>query len=79
MGLNPLAEIQIFTTFLVDKSKSLGYNNFNPRCMKCFYNFEPTFTFMGFLYRRLDVRPPFAVEGRRSVAVAHLAVARRQK
>ena len=24
--------------------------------------FEPTFTFMGFLYRRLDVRPPFAVE-----------------
>ena len=26
--------------------------------------FEPTFTFMGFVDCLLDVRPPFAVEGR---------------
>lgn len=57
----------------------IGYNKFNLKCSKCFYNFEPTFTFMGFLYRRLDVKPPYAVEGRKSVAVAHLAFARRQK
>lgn len=37
-------------------------------------NFEPTFTFMGFLYRADDVRPPFAVEDRFCVAVAHLAL-----
>lgn len=41
-------------------------------------NFEPTFTFMGFQYLSLDVRPPFAVEGRRAVEVTHLALARRQ-
>lgn len=33
---------------------------------------------MGFLYRRLDVRP-LVVVGRRPVAVTHLAQARRQK
>lgn len=68
-----------FPTILVDKNAPIGYNMFNLKCVKCFYNFEPTFTFMGFLYCSLDVRPPFAVEGRRAVAVAHLAVARRQK
>lgn len=36
--------------------------------------FEPTFTFMGFLNRVNDVRPPFAVEGRVCVAVTHLAL-----
>ena len=71
--------IQVFPTILVDKNTRIGYNNFNLKCVKCFYNFEPTFTFMGFLYCSLDVRPPFAVEGRRAVAVAHLATARRQK
>ena len=63
----------------VDKIAAIGYNINNLKCSKCFYNFEPTFTFMGFLYCSLDVRPPFAVEGRRIVAVAHLATARRQK
>ncbi len=45
-------------------------------CLKCTRecNFEPTFTFMGFLYRWLDVRPPYVVEGRRSGAVTHLAL-----
>ena len=36
--------------------------------------FEPTFTFMGFLHCLLDVRPPIAVEGRRQIAVTHLAL-----
>ena len=36
--------------------------------------FEPTFTFMGFQNRSSDVRPPFAVEGRRAVEVTHLAL-----
>ena len=41
--------------------------------------FEPTFTFMGFLYCPADVRPPLmAGEGRNLVAVTHLAGARRQ-
>ena len=57
--------IHNFTTFLVDKIIRLGYNMFNLKCGLRFYNFEPTFTFMGFLYCRLDVKPPFAVEGRR--------------
>lgn len=70
---------KILTIFFVAKNLLMGYNKFNLKCGKCFYNFEPTFTFMGFLYRRLDVRPPIAVEGRKSVAVAHLAFARRQK
>ena len=38
------------------------------------YYFEPTFTFMGFQDLSLDVRPPFAVEGRRAVEVTHLAL-----
>ena len=29
---------------------------------------------MGFQYFSLDVRPPFAVEGRRAVEVTHLAL-----
>lgn len=46
------------------------------QCLGCTRecNFEPTFTFMGLLYRWLDVRPPFVVEGRRSGAVTHLAL-----
>ena len=70
---------QVFPTILVDKKLAMGYNIFNLKCVECFYNFEPTFTFMGVLYCSLDVKPPFAVEGRRAVAVAHLATARRQK
>ena len=69
----------MFPTNSVDKNTLIGYNMCNLKCVKCFYNFEPTFTFMGFLYCSLDVKPPFAVEGRRAVAVAHLATARRQK
>ena len=38
--------------------------------------FEPTFTLKGILIAKSDVRPPFAVEGRRLVAVTHLALAR---
>ena len=35
--------------------------------------FEPTFTLKGILIAKSDVRPPFAVEGRKLCAVAHLA------
>lgn len=35
--------------------------------------FEPTFTFNGIPISWSDVKPPFAVEGRKPCAVAHLA------
>ena len=41
--------------------------------------FEPTFTFNGIPISWSDVKPPFAVEGRKPCAVAHLAYARSQK
>lgn len=40
--------------------------------------FEPTSTSTGIQNRRSDVRPPFAVEDRKSVEDTHLAAARRQ-
>jgi len=36
--------------------------------------FEPTFTLNGIPISESDVRPPFAVEGRKLRAVAHLAL-----
>ena len=38
------------------------------------YYFEPTFTFDGIPDIDVDVRPPFAVEGRSIYEVAHLAL-----
>lgn len=40
--------------------------------------FEPTSTSTGIQNRRSDVKPPYAVEDRKSVEDTHLAAARRQ-
>lgn len=56
--------------------KPLSGREKTDNCLECARdcNFEPTFTFMGFLYPWSDVRPPSVVEGRRPGAVTHLAL-----
>lgn len=43
--------------FFVVKIVLYGYNNSSLRCAITSVNFEPTFTFTGFLYRQAAVKP----------------------
>lgn len=67
----------------VEISVEKGYNKANLECTIKLVSFEPTFTFMGFLYRRTAVRPSLpgmpgirGLQGKAkvSVAVTHLAL-----
>ena len=69
--------------FFVVKIEGYGYNNSNLRCAITSVNFEPTFTFMGFLYRQVAVKPSPACrdwKGRQKVGCGYPpSAARSQK
>lgn len=72
----------IFCDFSVVKSDENGYNVINLECSIKLVFIEPTFTFMGFLYRQAAVKPSLpgmpgirGLQGKAKVlaAVTHLA------